>query len=184
MVEQLAAKGAQWHLVHRGRSLAAMAFAERLAQSHPQRVTISPADQQRRPNLEAILRAAPAGTAVYCCGPEAMLNAVEALMPTSCPQGTRHVERFAASSRAGETPDAPFEAELRRSGQMVQVSADRSLLSALQDIDPRLQFSCENGLCGSCQTRVLAGIPDHRDDPADRPPPGATAVLSLPDVVD
>ncbi|MFD0782554.1 PDR/VanB family oxidoreductase [Micromonospora azadirachtae] len=164
MIEELAAKGAEWHLIHRGRSLAAMAFIERLAQSHRQRITISPADKQRRPDLEAILRSAPPGTAVYCCGPEAMLNAVEALMPTACPQGVLHLERFAASSRAGETPDSPFEAELRRSGRLVRVPADRSLLSALQDVDPGLEFSCENGVCGSCETRVLAGVPDHRDD--------------------
>jgi len=164
MVEQLAADGAHWHLVYRGRALAAMAFAEQLARSYPQQVTISPADRHTRPDLAAILRASPAGTAVYCCGPEAMLAVVETLMPTACPQGTLHVERFAASPRAAGAPDAPFEAELRRSGRVVQVPADRSLLSVLQDVDPTLDFSCEDGVCGSCETRVLAGVPDHRDD--------------------
>ncbi|MDX2937324.1 PDR/VanB family oxidoreductase [Streptomyces ipomoeae] len=163
MIEQLAAQDADWHLVHRGRSLAEMAFVEQLARSHPQRVTISSADKQQRPDLEAILRAASAGTAVYCCGPEAMLDAVEALMPIACPRGTLHVERFTASSRAGETPSAPFEAELRRSGRVVRVPVGQSLLSALQDIDPSLDFSCENGVCGSCEIRVLGGVPDHRD---------------------
>jgi ferredoxin len=171
MIEQLAANGARWHLVYRGQAPAAMAFNEQLARSHAQQVTISPADRQPRPDLAAILSAAPAGTSVYCCGPEAMLTTVETLMPTVCPQGTLHVERFAASSRASGIPVAPFEAEMRRSGRVVQVPADRSLLSVLQDIDPSLDFSCENGVCGSCETRVLAGVPDHRDDvlqPGDR----------------
>ncbi|MFI7296663.1 2Fe-2S iron-sulfur cluster-binding protein [Streptomyces sp. NPDC050121] len=92
-----------------------------------------------------------------------MLDAVEALMPTACPQGRLHVERFTAGTRAGAALSAPFEAELRRSGRVVRVPADQSLLSALQDIDPSLDFSCENGVCGSCETRVLGGVPDHRD---------------------
>ncbi|GAA3383593.1 hypothetical protein GCM10020369_10030 [Cryptosporangium minutisporangium] len=163
MIAQLATEGARWHLVYRGRSLAAMAFAEQLARSHPQHVTISPADQQPRPDVEAILRAAPAGTAVYCCGPEAMLDAVEALMPIACPRGVLHVERFLASSAASTLPGTPFEAELRRSGRVLQVPADRSLLSVLQDVEPGTDYSCANGVCGSCETRVLAGVPDHRD---------------------
>ncbi|MEV4510905.1 PDR/VanB family oxidoreductase [Dactylosporangium sp. NPDC049525] len=171
MIEQLTADGGHWHLVYRGRATASMAFAGQLSRSHPQRVTISPADRWPRPDLQAILRAAPPGTAVYCCGPEAMISAVEALMPTACPQGTLHLERFAPSARTSELPDAPFEAELRRSGRTVQVPADRSLLSVLQDVDPSLDFSCEDGVCGSCEARVLAGVPDHRDDvlqPAER----------------
>ncbi|WP_238005951.1 PDR/VanB family oxidoreductase [Dactylosporangium sp. AC04546] len=171
MIERLAADGARWHLVYRGQAPTAMAFHEQLARSHARQVTIAPADRQPRPDLAAILSAAPAGTAVYCCGPEAMLATVETLMPAFCPQGTLHVERFASSSRASGIPEAPFEAEMRRSGRVVQVPADRSLLSVLQDVDPSLDFSCENGVCGSCETRVLDGVPDHRDDvlqPGDR----------------
>ncbi|WP_258400219.1 2Fe-2S iron-sulfur cluster-binding protein [Micromonospora saelicesensis] len=164
MIEQLAARGANWRLVYRGRSLPAMAFAEHLVRAHPQRVTISPADQQQRPHLEALLKGAPAGTAVYCCGPEAMLDAVGALMPTACPQGVLHLERFVPSAGRREAVRAPFEAELRRSGRVVQIPADRSLLSAMQDIDPTVDASCTDGVCGSCETRVLDGVPDHRDD--------------------
>jgi ferredoxin-NADP reductase len=171
MIARLAADGARWHLIYRGRAPAAMAFAGDLARSHPGQVTISPADRQPRPDLAAVLTAVPAGTAVYCCGPEALLAEVEALLPTVCPQGTLHVERFAASARADGLPDMPFEAELRRSGRTVQVPAGRSLLSVLREFDPSLDFSCEDGVCGSCEARVLAGVPDHRDDvlqPAER----------------
>ncbi|MGW1485400.1 PDR/VanB family oxidoreductase [Micromonospora parva] len=164
MTEQLAARGANWRLVYRGRSLPAMAFAEHLARAHPQRVMISPADRQQRPNLEALLKGAPTGTAVDCCGPEAMLDAVEALMPTACPQGVLHLERFVPSVGRREAGRAPFEAELRRSGRVVQIPAHRSLLSAMQDIYPSVDASCTDGVCGSCETRVLEGVPDHRDD--------------------
>lgn len=164
MIERLAAQGANWHLVYRGRALTSMAFAERLARSYPHQAMISPSDERRRPDLEAVLRARPAGTAVYCCGPEAMIEAVEALMPTACPQGTLYLERFTAATRPGEAPDAPFAAELRRSGRIVRVPADRSLLSVLRNSGSDLDFSCENGVCGSCETRVLDGVPDHRDN--------------------
>jgi ferredoxin-NADP reductase len=164
MIEQLAARGANWRLVYRGRSLPAMAFAEHLARAYPHRVTISPADRQQRPDLDTLLKRAPAGTAVYCCGPEAMLDAVEALMPTACPQGVLHVERFVSSAGRRAAGRAPFEAELRRSGRVVQVPAERSLLSAMQDVNPSVDASCTDGVCGSCETRVLDGVPDHRDD--------------------
>jgi ferredoxin len=75
-----------------------------------------------------------------------------------------HVERFAASTRAAAEPGQPFVAELRRSNVTVRVSADRTLLSAIQEVNPALPSSCTDGLCGSCATPVLAGTPDHRDD--------------------
>lgn len=163
MVAELERRGADWRLVYRGQSSAAMAFARSLTAAYPDRVVLSPADASPRPDLEALLRAAPPRTAVYCCGPASMLAAVEALMPTACPHGRLHVERFAARER--ETgPDTPFEAELRASRTVVRVPADRTLLAALQDVDPTLDFSCEDGVCGSCETRVLDGVPDHRDD--------------------
>ncbi|MBB4932924.1 ferredoxin [Lipingzhangella halophila] len=164
MIERLAQRGSQWRLVYRGRSLPAMPFAEELAAAHPQRVTTSAADREPRPDLAAILREAPAGTAVYCCGPGPMIDAIEELMPTVCPQGTLHIERFTASPRTDGAPNTAFDAELRGSGRVLRVPADRDLLSVLREADPTLDSSCENGVCGSCETRVLDGVPDHRDD--------------------
>lgn len=171
MIDRLAQGGAPWTLLYRGRSLPAMPFAEELATTHPAHVTISAADQEPRPDLALLLREAPRGTAFYCCGPESMLDTLEDLMPTACPHGSLHIERFAGSSRTDGAPDTGFGVELRRTGRTMDVPADRSLLSVLRDVDPTLDFSCDNGVCGSCELRVLEGVPDHRDDvlqPAER----------------
>ena len=75
---------------------------------------------------------------------------------------TLHTERFAATQRSVEAE--PFEAVLQRSGVVVQVPAEQSLLAAIHEVDPTLDASCEDGICGSCEVRVLGGLPDHRDD--------------------
>ncbi|WP_152858232.1 PDR/VanB family oxidoreductase [Streptomyces acidicola] len=165
MIDKIAGTGsAEWRLVYRGRSLSRMAFADQLAARHPDRVTLLPSDTHARPDLSGLLRQGRPGTAVYCCGPDELINAVEAAMPVACPHGTLHIERFSPRDRADTTADAPFDAELRRSGRTVHVPAGRSLLAAMHEVDPSLPASCTDGVCGSCVTRVLEGTPDHRDD--------------------
>ncbi|RZQ64906.1 oxidoreductase [Amycolatopsis suaedae] len=160
MIHELNRAGADWRLIYRGKSLSTMPFTDALARQYPGRVTLLPADTHARPDLAAVLRGCPDGVAVYCCGPESLLRAVE----EHCPAGTLHTERFAASGRADAGPSTAFDAELRQSGVTVHVPADRTLLAAIQDVDPTVDLSCEDGICGSCVTRVLAGTPDHRDD--------------------
>lgn len=161
MIDQLGE--APWRLVYRGRSLPTMAFAATLADRFPDRVTVLPADSHPRPDLDTLLRTAAEGTAVYCCGPEELLTAMETAAARH-PHTTLHTERFAASNRAEHAENTAFHAELRRSGVTVAVPAHRTLLSAIQEVDPTVDMSCTDGVCGSCATRVLAGIPDHRDD--------------------
>lgn len=162
MIRQLDRAGADWRLVYRGRSAATMAFADDLVSRYPERVSLLPADTRPRPYLAGLLAGTPPGVAVYCCGTEPMLRAVEELMPTACPHGTLHTERFVPTVHAGV--NTAFEAELRRSGVVVEVPADGSLLDAIHDVEPALDSSCTDGVCGSCVTRVLSGVPDHRDD--------------------
>lgn len=146
-----------WRLLYRGRSRRSMAYAAELELD--ERVTLLPADEVARPDFAVLLADLDPGTAVYCCGPESLMKAVEAAMPS---HATLHTERFAATDRSGDM--AAFEAVLQRSGVVVQVPAERSLLAAIHDVDPTLDASCEDGICGSCEVRVLGGVPDHRDD--------------------
>jgi ferredoxin len=77
-----------------------------------------------------------------------------------------HVERFSATQETsvpGQPQDRSFEVELRQSGLILHVPADRSLRSVLQEASIPVSFSCQEGYCGSCETRVLEGVPDHRD---------------------
>ncbi|WP_459958802.1 PDR/VanB family oxidoreductase [Nocardia sp. IFM 10818] len=162
MIHRLSRSAADWRLIYRGRSLAAMAFAAALRGQYADRVTLLPGDTHARPDLAALVGGAPRHAAVYCCGPEGLLRAVESAAAQR-PDVAVHAERFAASNRANEAA-TPFQAVLRRSGVVVQVPADRTLLAAIQEVDPTVDLSCEDGVCGSCATRVLAGVPDHRDD--------------------
>jgi ferredoxin-NADP reductase len=159
MIAAAHAAGADWQLVHGGRSRASMAFTE-LAGRHPDRVALVPQDEAGLLDVAGILAAA-AGRPVYCCGPEGLLAAVEA-------EGERlgvpvHVERFSARPGALDGPDEAFEVELSGSGTVVAVPAGCSILDALEGAGIATLSSCREGTCGTCETGVLAGEPDHRD---------------------
>jgi tetrachlorobenzoquinone reductase len=99
----------------------------------------------------------------YCCGPNAMLNAFE----TACAAaGIRHVhiERFAANAAAASAaPQTGYTVELARSGKTLAVPAGKALLDVLLEADVDVDYSCREGLCGACETKVLGGCPEHRD---------------------
>ncbi|BCL33255.1 hypothetical protein GCM10017557_81140 [Streptomyces aurantiacus] len=105
---------------------------------------------------------------IYCCGPAALLDAVQEHGVRCAPGLPIHIERFGARP-APNPPAAPagaergFEVELRRTGVTVTVGPDRSLLDTLRQVVPGSPFSCTEGYCGSCEVAVLEGTPDHRD---------------------
>jgi ferredoxin-NADP reductase len=116
------------------------------------------------PRLEEMLAGRPADTHFYSCGPGPMLDAFEKacemLGYANC-----HIERFAAApaaERPAVTGDA-YKVELRRSGKILDVPAGTSLLDVMLEAGINHDFSCREGVCGACETRVLAGEVDHRD---------------------
>ncbi|MGD2189488.1 PDR/VanB family oxidoreductase [Mycolicibacterium nivoides] len=153
----------EFTLIYGGRSRAAMAFADRLAGIDG--VSLIPQDEMGLPDLAGVFAASPAGTHVYCCGPAPMLAAV-ADLSAGYPDVELHVERFAAATAAptGGFGDGAFEVELARTGATVVVPPNKSVLEAVLDIAPDTAFSCTSGFCGTCETKVLAGEVDHRDD--------------------
>jgi ferredoxin-NADP reductase len=158
MIAEVAARGADWRLLYGGRTAASMAFAAELA-ALGDRVRIRPQDEHGLLNLVAELSDMDDNTAVYCCGPEPLLNAVAALVPSSL----LHVERFAPTAIAANGPDTEFDVELNRSGKIVRVPAGRSVLASIEAAGVPVLFSCREGTCGTCETEVLDGEPDHRD---------------------
>lgn len=159
MVARVAAAGGEWKLVYAGRRRASMAFLDEIRALDPDRVEVMPADERGRPDLDAIIAAAPAGTAVYCCGPDRMLDAVQERVATR-PDLHLHSEPFAGTEASG---GAELYVELRRTGRIINVPADRSVLQAIRDVTPAVSTGCEQGVCGACRTEVLDGEPDHRD---------------------
>jgi len=156
---------APWSLIYGGRSLSAMAYQNEIVALSGGQVTLVPQDTDGLPELDAIIATADADTAVYCCGPEGLLREVERLCAAKLPPGALHVERFAAPADVpgDDAEDGPFEVELRRSGLTLTVPADTSVLQAVLEHLPDLSYSCQEGYCGTCETRVLAGTPLHRD---------------------
>ncbi|MFC5747207.1 PDR/VanB family oxidoreductase [Actinomadura rugatobispora] len=162
MIEAARAQGVSWHLLYGGRTRSSMAFVDRLQGLDAAAVEIRPQDEFGMLDLDSALDAAPADTAVYCCGPEPLLRAIEGAVAER-PRLRLHLERFSAPERDPDAADTAFEVELRRSGQVLQVDAGTPLLDTLTAAGADIDFSCREGTCGTCETRVIAGVPDHRD---------------------
>ncbi|RSS36812.1 PDR/VanB family oxidoreductase [Streptomyces sp. WAC08241] len=157
MLRAAEAAGADWHLLYCGRSRATMPYLAEVEALGGGRTTVVAEDESGPPDL-GLLADVPEGTAVYCCGPDGLMDAVGAALPEG---RTPRLERFSASATTGGTA---FEVELRRSGRTVAVAADQSLLDAVRTELPDVPYSCRQGFCGTCQQRVLAGGIDHRDE--------------------
>ncbi|MFJ5727065.1 PDR/VanB family oxidoreductase [Streptomyces paradoxus] len=157
MLAAAEAAGADWTLLYGGRTRESMAFGEELGR-YGDRVTFAPEDETGLLDLPAVLDDLPEGTLVYCCGPGPLLDAVEA----RCPPGVLRVERFQPKEQetGGNTA---FEVELARSGRTLTVAPDVSVLDAVRAAGVEVLYSCTEGTCGTCETDVLDGEPDHRD---------------------
>jgi ferredoxin-NADP reductase len=162
MLAAVEAAGADWRLVYGGRTRASMAFAAELREQYGDRITLCPQDETGLLDLDALLGTPAAGTAVYCCGPAPLIDAVQD-RGRAWPPGSVHVERFTPVAGPAVAGDSAFEVELTLSGRTVTVPADTAILQALEDAGVPVLSSCREGTCGTCETAVLAGVPDHRD---------------------
>ncbi len=165
MLAAAQAAGRSWRLVYGGRSRASMAFLDELSR-YGDRVTAWPQDEQGLLPLAELLDPPRPGTAVYCCGPEPLLAAVEKQCQ-NWPVGALHVERFAPARLTDPVRRDAFEVELRRSDLTLLVPPERSILSVLEQAGVGVLSSCSEGTCGTCETSVLQGEPDHRDSVLD-----------------
>lgn len=153
--------GKPWRLFYGGRARSTMAFRSELT-CYGDRVVFWPQDTHGMLDLAAILGTPSAGTAVYCCGPGVLLDAVEQHC-TAWPDGALHLERFRPKEGAFDGMNVPFEVELDASGITLTVGVDQTLAEAVEAVGVDLPTSCREGTCGTCETYVLEGEPDHRD---------------------
>jgi cytochrome P450/ferredoxin-NADP reductase len=156
-----------YHVVYGGRTRSSMAFVDELLSAGGSRVTLLPQDEFGLPDLPALLGSIGPDTAVYVCGPAPMLAAVEGECDAIGISDRLHLERFTAGDDLEHVFDAAenteFDVQLARTGLTMHVPADRRLIEVLRDEVPGLSYDCEKGYCGACETRVLAGTPEHRD---------------------
>jgi ferredoxin-NADP reductase len=147
-----------WSMVYAGRSRDSIPFLDEVAR-FGDRIEIRTDDLHGIPTADELLGECLDGTTVYACGPAPMLTLIrEQLLGRD--RIELHFERFAA---APVLDGVPFTVTIASTGQTVQVGADETLLSALQDNDIGARYSCQQGFCGTCRTRVLDGAVDHRD---------------------
>jgi len=163
MIAEAQRLGRPWRLAYAGRSLATMAFVDDLRR-YGDKVTLWPGDEAGRMDLAALLAPLVPGTAVYCCGPASLLDDVARHCDRlGLPAGTLHMERFTALDGAAGHAGDRFDVELATSGQVISVAGGQSVLAALRAAGVDVLSSCEEGTCGTCETGVLSGMPDHRD---------------------
>ncbi len=145
-----AAQDKDWHLVYCGRSRASMPFLDEIAELDPARVWIRPDTEFGVPvSGKELLTWALPNTHVYCCGPAPMIAGVRVDRATGL-----HYERF---SPPPIVDGRPFEVELRRTGIVLRVPADRTALDVIRDAVPAVPYSCRQGFCGTCSTKVVGG---------------------------
>lgn len=161
MIREVEERGKPWTLVYGGRTLSSMAFRDEFA-AHGARTTLWPQDTEGIIDLATVLGSPDDQTAVYTCGPEPLLAAVEKICSERWPAGALHLERFTAK-KVDTAQDTAFEIELATSGVRLTVPADKSVLRVLEEAGARILSSCGEGTCGTCETPVLDGTVDHRD---------------------
>ncbi|WP_440533889.1 cytochrome P450/oxidoreductase [Variovorax sp. YR566] len=163
MARRAKALGMDYELHYSGRSRTSMAFVDELAALHGERLHVHAADEGRRNDLQALLAQPVPGAQVYACGPLRMLEALESCC-AAWPEGALRVEHFESTlATLDPSKEHAFEVELKDSGLVLTVPPDQTLLTALRAANVDVQSDCEEGLCGSCEVRVLSGKVDHRD---------------------
>ncbi|SUD49294.1 Phthalate dioxygenase reductase [Nocardia otitidiscaviarum] len=150
------AAGRRGHLVYTGRTRATMPFLDEL----PLHADIRPDDEYGPPDVPAILATAAPGAAVYVCGPPPVLAAAQRSFFSLDPTGSLHTERFSALP---VTDGRAFPLRLARTGTQVTVGSRETVLDAVRRVKSDAVYSCRQGFCGTCRTRVLAGEVEHRD---------------------
>jgi ferredoxin-NADP reductase len=161
MIAQAELLGADWRLLYGGRRRASMAFLDDLA-AYGDRVQIVPQDEYGLLDLPAFLGQPRPGIRIYSCGPAPLLAAMERAC-ADWPPHTLRTERFVADETGAPVRTTPFEVELARTGGTVTVTPDMTIVDALGHVGVEVLTSCRRGVCGTCETTVLEGRPDHRD---------------------
>lgn len=162
MIEQADEWQKPWALLYGGRTRSSMAFADALGARYSGRVEIRPQDEYGLLNLDTAVAGLQAGGAVYCCGPEPLLVAMEQACARR-PDVVLHVERFSPKAIDGDDDDDGFVVELARSELVVRVGPGQSILDAVLSAGVNAKFSCREGTCGTCEVGVCGGVPRHRD---------------------
>lgn len=165
--------GADWSMVYVGRSRDSLPFLGEVAR-YGDRVEVRTDDVHGVPSAEQLLGDCADGTAVYACGPAAMLTAIRARL-AGRERVELHFERFTA---VPVLDGRPFPVAVASTGKVIAVGPSETLLAALRRAGVPAPYSCQQGFCGTCRTKVLAGGVEHRDTLLTEPERAAGTMLT------
>ncbi|MBU2965838.1 PDR/VanB family oxidoreductase [Amphritea sp. 2_MG-2023] len=162
MLQQADKEGVDWRLVYLSRERSRMSCLEKLAQYDQSRITLNCDKEDGYIDLPGLLATCDTETSVYSCGPKPLLDALESHYSAQVnPTWSLDIERFAADPV--DNSGGAFDVVINSTGQRIHIPEGQSALAVLREAGIKIPISCGDGICGSCETRVLSGIPDHRD---------------------
>ncbi|MBI1200879.1 MAG: 2Fe-2S iron-sulfur cluster binding domain-containing protein [Rhodopseudomonas sp.] len=161
MMRQASAKGRAWTLLYCNRRNEDAPFLAEIKALGGE-VSLHSTEAGTRLDVAQRLAVVEPDTAVYCCGPESLMTAVEEAT-AAWPEDSIHFEWFTPRSRPADETSGSFEVVCQRSGLTLTVPSDKSILAVLGEAGIEVPRSCEQGICGTCEVSVIAGEVDHRD---------------------
>jgi ferredoxin-NADP reductase len=165
MIAELERRASAWHMHYCTRSPARTAFLDRLRPliaAGKVELHHDGGDPSRGLDIQRTLQAFEVGTHVYFCGPPPFMRAAKAGVG-AWPPFNVHCEYFTAADDRNHVAAAPFQVKVRKSGQVFDIPADRSIVAVLRENGFDIETDCEEGYCGTCITRYVEGEPEHRD---------------------
>jgi vanillate O-demethylase ferredoxin subunit len=166
MAERLANTGAAFEMHYCSRSRQRTAFLGRIADGGlAAKVSFHFDDgsAEQKLDIAALLAKPEAGRHLYVCGPKGYMDAVlGSARAQGWPEARLHYEFFGAEVALSANGPS-FEVQVASTGQVVTVAPTQSVLQALAAVGVDITFACEQGVCGTCLTRVISGVPDHKD---------------------
>lgn len=162
MAYALEAAGASWEMHYCGRTRDRLAFTEELARFGAKvHLHVDSGPVEQRLDINAVLSGAAPDRHLYVCGPNGFMDfVVRSAEDNGWTRPTIHLERFGAEVN---TDGAPFTVVAKRSGKTFEVQPGETIAQKLEENGVSVQVSCQSGVCGTCLTRVVEGMPDHRD---------------------
>jgi tetrachlorobenzoquinone reductase len=161
MMRTASARGRPWTLLYCNRNASEAPFLDEI-QALGGEISLHASDAGTRLDVAKRLGTVETDTVVYCCGPERLMLAVQDAT-AAWPDGSVHFEWFTPRSRPADEIDGSFEVVCEQSGITLVVPPEKSILVSLTEAGIDVPRSCEQGICGTCEVRVLSGEVDHRD---------------------
>lgn len=165
MGEHLSDKGESFQIHYSAKTEKNAAFIDEIKASRLEPFTkFYFSDKNNRLNIQKELESLELGTHIYICGSNRYIDSIlEVYSSLKLPESQLHREFFSSGEEVDKSKNIEFEVELKSSGKIYTIPSNQTIFEVLDDNGVALAVSCESGVCGSCVTKVISGIPEHRD---------------------